>query len=61
MNAQSFVSLNDNPVAAMRIAGRVLRAPMARSAALEEVAGVLVRSQRSSSHVPALPARARLL
>jgi threonine dehydratase len=42
MNAQSFVSLDDIRCAATRIAGRVLRTPMMRSAALEEVAGVPV-------------------
>ncbi len=42
MNAQSFVSLDDIRAAATRVAGRVLRTPMARSAALGEVAGVPV-------------------
>ncbi|WP_455274356.1 hydroxyectoine utilization dehydratase EutB [Rhizobium herbae] len=42
MNAQSCVSLDDIRCAATRIAGRVLRTPMMRSAALEEVAGVPV-------------------
>lgn len=42
MNAQSFVSLDDIRSAATRIAARVLRTPMMRSADLEEVAGVPV-------------------
>lgn len=42
MNAQPFVSIDDIRAAATRVAGRVLRTPMARSAALGAVAGVPV-------------------
>jgi threonine dehydratase len=42
MNAQPFISLDDIRSASARIARRVLRTPMVRSAALEELAGVPV-------------------